>query len=549
MRTNRPVTAEEYRFPADLMLVSTTDPQGRILYGNAAFIEVSGFGKDELLGRPHNLVRHPDMPEEAFRDMWATLKGGQPWNGLVKNRRKNGSFYWVQANVTPLVSGGAIVGYLSVRVVPDDAAVRAAEQLYARMRAEQAAGAVRATLRAGVLVSGTLPSRLGQVLRMGPTGRVAAASAAAAAAAAAGLATLVAAGAAPPVLAGAALVGAAGVAGCTALAVRTFAITPIARLVSAANQLAAGDLTVAVRVHGHGEVAALSRALRQLSVNLRAVVGDARREVRQMSVATAEIAAGNQDLSARTESQAANLQQTAASMQQITDTVRQGVDSATQASTLAGRTRETTEAGSRAMNAVRETVLGITESSAKIGEIIGVIESIAFQTNILALNAAVEAARAGEEGRGFAVVAAEVRALAQRTSGAAREVRELIRASADQVAGGAALSREAQQTIGQVRDEVQRVTGVIHSMASASSEQLAGISQGNEAVTQLDTITQRNAALVEQVAVAAVDLRRQAQSVSDAMSVFAMGESDSAKPDAVALRRAARSGAREQVGV
>jgi aerotaxis receptor len=542
MRVNLPITQEEFPFPNGALLVSTTDPQGRILYCNPDFIRVSGFSGDELLGQPHNLVRHPDMPEEAFRDMWETLGSGRPWSGLVKNRRKDGRHYWVNANVTPLFSAGQITGFLSVRVAPDRAAVEAAEALYARMRQEKESGRLVHRLDGGAVWRDSAGNRIMRAIKLGPAARLGmwglvlggTASAAVAAAALAGWPVAA--------LTALALLGAAGVAAGVAMAAQQTILSPIRALVPVANQLAAGDLTVDVAASGTGVVAELGRALSQMSVNLRAVVGDATREVARMKAGAAEIAAGNQDLASRTESQAANLQETAASMEEITGTVRQSVASAEQANQLAERASHTTRSGSEALTAVTTTMQDISQGSARIGEIIGVIEGIAFQTNILALNAAVEAARAGEQGRGFAVVASEVRALAQRTSGAAKEVRELITASAQQVRQGAQLSDNAMRTMTQVLESVQEVTAVIETITTSASEQMSGMSQINEAVAQMDSITQRNAGLVEEVAASAMDLNQQAEAVANAMAVFTLqAHAARSQPTAVGLRKAAKA--------
>jgi aerotaxis receptor len=227
-------------------------------------------------------------------------------------------------------------------------------------------------------------------------------------------------------------------------------------------------------------------------------------------------------------------------MEQITSTVRNSVDSARQAAELAGRASEVTQRGSEAMGEVTRTMHVISESSRRIAEIIGVIDSIAFQTNILALNAAVEAARAGEQGRGFAVVASEVRALAQRTSGAAREIKQLIQASTEQVEDGNRLTTQAQETMNGALDSVRQVNAVIGEISSGAREQLLGISQVNEAVSQMDSITQQNAALVEEMAASSTQLQAQAASVAESVQVFKLDRSQAVMPDAVALRKTAR---------
>jgi aerotaxis receptor len=265
-----------------------------------------------------------------------------------------------------------------------------------------------------------------------------------------------------------------------------------------------------------------------------------------MRDATAEIAAGNQDLSSRTESQASSLEETAASMEQITGTVKLSVDSAQQAAVLAEQTIAVAQRSSEAVGQVTDTMHRISESSHRIGEIIQVIDSIAFQTNILALNAAVEAARAGEQGRGFAVVAAEVRALAQRTTGAAKEIKQLIDESTDKVQAGNRLTEAAQQTMRDALESVRQVGTMIGEISSGAREQLAGISQINEAMAQMDTITQQNAALVEEIAASAMQLQGQASTVAETVQVFRLGHGDVAMQDAVALRRAAKSAGGDQ---
>jgi len=281
-------------------------------------------------------------------------------------------------------------------------------------------------------------------------------------------------------------------------------------------------------------------------VNLVSVVGDARIEVDKMRRSTLEIAAGNRDLSARTESQAASLEETAASMEQITGTVRQSADSASQAARLAEAAGDVTRSGSRAVGTVVDSMKQIDESARRIGEIIEVIDGIAFQTNILSLNAAVEAARAGAHGRGFAVVAAEVRALALRTAGAAREVRALIEESGRTVEAGTRHADLARATIDEAVHSVLQVSALIQQISSGAHEQLTGIAQVNEAVGQLDAITQRNASLVQQVAASAVSLQGQAETVAASVRVFKLaGDRGVAAltTDAVSLRRAVKASA------
>ncbi|CAM4077806.1 PAS domain-containing methyl-accepting chemotaxis protein [Paracidovorax anthurii] len=540
MRVNLPVTTQEFPFPHGETLVSTTDLKGRILYCNPMFIEVSGYEREELLGQPHNMIRHPDMPQEAFRDMWETIASGLPWSAAVKNRRKNGACYWVMANVTPLVEDGRPVGYMSVRTEATREQIAAADALYARMRDEAQAGHAVHVLRRGRLVRRTPSGRMAEWLNIGLGGKVAMAFAAVwAAALLAGLAD-----GELGAFSALAWLAAAGVAMAGFAYVRRAAVAPLAAMVTAANRMAAGDLTQSLRVTRSDLMGDLQQALAQLNVNLLSIVRDARQESDKMRLSTREIAQGNQDLSARTETQASNLEQTAASMEQITGTVKQTAESARQASDLARQATGVAERTSGAVDGVAATMQEIQQSSGRIGEITRLIDSIAFQTNILALNAAVEAARAGEHGRGFAVVAAEVRSLSQRTLEAAKEIRGLIDESAARVNEGHVRTDGARKTMQESLDMVRRVGVLIGEIHGASSEQLMGISQVNTAVAHLDTITQQNAALVEQSAALAMELERQAQTVSDAVQVFrveAGGAGRAPAPDAVALRRAAKA--------
>ncbi len=534
MRQNTPVSGHEFPFPAGETLVSTTDLQGRILYCNPAFIAVSGFAREELLGQPHNLIRHPDMPEEAFRDLWATIESGMPWSAPVKNRRKNGDHYWVQANVTPLLRDGQPVGYMSVRTEAARDQIEAAERLYTRMRAEAQAGHTLHRLRAGELYRSDWLGRLQSGLRPGDNSWLLMATL--------GLALLgFAAGRALPGgwghLLAAAMIG-AGVAGAMLL-LRRRLLVPMGGLLARANQLAACDLTMALADSRSGTVGQLDRALNQLCVNTRSVVRDARSEIDRFALTTQEIAAGNGDLSSRTESQAGNLEQTAATMEQITGTVRQTSQAAGEALALAQTAVERTRQSSQTVHQVAAMMREIQGSSQRIGEITQVIDSIAFQTNILALNAAVESARAGEHGRGFAVVAGEVRALAQRSAQAAREIKQLISDSAGRVTSGTQIAESARAHLDGTLQAVEQVGSHIDHIHRGAAEQLDAISQVNQAVAQLDSLTQQNAAMVEQLAATAVSMEQQASNLTHTVRVFRLeGDGDTSQGDAVALRRA-----------
>ena len=514
MRNNQPVTGIEYLLKDGQSIVSKTDTKGRITYVNPSFVEVSGFDESELLGKAHNVVRHPDMPPEAFADLWRTLQAGEPWTGLVKNRRKNGDFYWVVANVVPVKEAGRVTGYMSVRTAPTREQVRAAEELYRKIRSGEAKDlvivrgqAVRAGWRRKVAALRELPltRRLGLMMS-------------AQAALMAGLGATSDSGAWQALAA----LGTAATLAAWADLHRSIA-RPLSQATSAVYARAGGDLATSCDIEGsggNGEIGRLQLALRQLNINLKAIVGDVRRNVGSIEHATRAIAAGNSDLAGRTEAQAASLEQTAGSLGQIAAAAGQNTENAVRAdqlvvgaSTVAGR-------GGDAVERVGNTMGRISESSTRIADIIGLIDGIAFQTNILALNAAVEAARAGEQGRGFAVVAGEVRNLAQRSAVAAQEIKALIGESVAAIGDGSALVGQAGQTMEQIVANVNRLAGAMREMADASDSQATQVREISLALGHVDGLTQQNAALVEEATAAAQSLHEQSQHLQEQVGRF-----------------------------
>jgi aerotaxis receptor len=512
MKLNLPVTGVDFEYDASQMLVSMTDLKGRIVHANDAFIAVSGFTREEIMGKAHNIVRHPDMPPEAFADLWQTLQAGLPWTALVKNRRKNGDHYWVRANVTPVMSGATVTGYLSVRVKPSREDVAAAEALYRDMRDGKK---LNVRIVNGQLVHTGLRGLVDAYVRRGLSARIASAV---------GLGALLPvataiAGLSPWIVATTAVVSAATVAG---YLIATISV-PMREVRDTVRRLAAADLAVTLNNGRYDELGQIAQGLTQTAVNLMAVVQDVSSGVQVLTTATSEIALGNTDLSRRTETQAANLEETAASMEELNSTVKNSAETARHAAQLAGTATTSAAKGGEMMKQMVATMDEISSSSSRIETIISVIDGIAFQTNLLALNAAVEAARAGTQGRGFAVVAAEVRNLAQRSAEAAREIKGLIGASVGKVEAGSHLVREAGKSIGEIVTQVGNVARLIEDISNATGEQTLGISQVNDAVGQLDQVTQQNAALVEEAAAAAESLNDQAARLAEAVSVFSLG--------------------------
>lgn len=520
MRLNLPVTDTEYEIDPKQSIVTTTDLNGNIVYANPYFVEASGFTEEELLGAPQNIVRHPDMPPAAFADLWASIKAGLPWRGLVKNRRKNGDFYWVFANATPVIEQGKIVGYMSVRTKPSRAQIETASKLYKQEKDKPGSLILRQgrVLRSrwhrwmATAMEAPISLRLGLIFSalLGATAvfgwQVWAPK------------TVVRLGLGPWLTAFAA-------ADFVAIAAFWYFISrsiigPLKEAVRLSQRMAGGDLTADIATVRGDEIGQMVRALCQLNTNLHSIVGDIRLNFGSMLNATRQISTGNTNLSARTDSQAAALEETAASIEEITSAVKHNAEHSLHGDGVANTALASAERGGTIVTKVVETIVEISESSQKISDIVGIINGIANQTNLLALNAAVEAARAGEAGRGFAVVATEVRDLAQRSALAACDIRQLIEDSVRKVTAGTVLARDAGAAMQDILASIRDVSGIMNEISQASNEQSTGIDQVNTAVTQLDEVTQQNAALVEQAAASTRSLEQQGSKLMEALSVF-----------------------------
>ncbi|MEO6559375.1 MAG: methyl-accepting chemotaxis protein [Burkholderiaceae bacterium] len=519
MRNNIPVTNSEYVLRDSETIVSKTDMDGNITYVNQDFLRVSGFAEDELLGMSHNIVRHPDMPMEAFDDLWRTLKCGKAWTGLVKNRCKNGDFYWVEANVAPLIESNKVVGYTSTRVKPSREQVSAASEVYRLIQS----GDTSFQIHEGNAVRRSAFGFLNIFRNFSISTKLS-----------------VAFGVMALLFVVSAIIGwlmqdgglqnggwlivvsmlGFSLAVVCGLALRKSILSPLRIALHDIGCMSSGDLSGKIVAQGDDELARVMQSLRILQINVKLMIGQIKQSTVMVNVGASEIATGNADLSARTVLQASRLEETASAMEELTSTVKQNADNAQEASKLVISTSAIAVKGGQAVDQVVNTMCSIRESSRKIVDIIAVIDSIAFQTNILALNAAVEAARAGEQGRGFAVVAAEVRGLAQRSAGAAKEIKALIVDSVDKVEAGSKLVDDAGKTMIEIVDSVKRAAAIMSEISSSSLEQSAGIEQVNEAITQMDEITQQNTALVEQAAAAAGTMQEQAVNLSQLVGVF-----------------------------
>jgi aerotaxis receptor len=513
------VTQTEYVLPDDEVIITHTDRSSRITYANPAFLASSQFSLEECMGQPQNIVRHPDMPKEAFADLWATIGSGQSWCGIVKNRRKDGGFYWVRANVTPMVEeGGRIAGYMSVRTKPTRAEIARAEHVYADIRNGRAHNF---QIDRGRLRDMSLMSRLGRLVTHLSLERGSWLV----------LGTLMALLSA--ILFTSARTAGMGITGWLSLAaiglvcanlyyVLRYVATPVRELQAAASKLLSGDTQTRISSDAVQSIDALAEGFEQLRVKLHGVLKDNHQAATEVHGGVSHVVNSSSDISNRTQEHAASLEETAASIEQITATVERNTEGARQAANLANESFELTARGRRIVSDMHATMGSILDSSRRIGDIVGIIDGIAFQTNLLALNAAVEAARAGEQGKGFAVVAQEVRSLAQRSASAAKEIKDLISVSSATVARGSELASEAETSMGLVVDSVQRVSQMIRDIEGASREQAAGVEQISQAVTQMDTITQRDAHAAQKLLETATELQSQSQYMFAAISAFAM---------------------------
>lgn len=672
MRNNQPTTSQEYVLSALQSPISRTDLHGKITFANADFMETSGYSEDELIGQPHNIVRHPDMPPEAFADMWAQLKAGRSWTGLVKNRRKNGDFYWVLANTSPMWDKDQIIGFASVRMKPPAGVIESTHAAYQRFRQGQASGW---RIKHGRVVRTGLPGVLERLVHPGIQGRL--------------IGLLLLASLFVVVMGGFGLMGMANTnqqveslyresahaigtldkmarlqwenhkmvavalskahvdgvpelvssveksqaevnrlwaeylaighepdekkiqneyeallgsfrsqavtptvdalrrgdtvqaaeiyggvgekqfsalqhnldaqlteqdvrakeameqAHATYVLARNVAVTamfagvalllalgwrlqrritgPLDDAVAISKQIAAGYLGNKIAVGAHDEMGQLMNSLHAMQQAQSSIAATVRASAQAVSTEAQDISQGNDALAARTEEQASSLQETASNMEQVASTVKQNIDNSRVANELAQEAGAIVSRGGQAIGEVVGTMDSIASSSRKITDIIGVIDGIAFQTNILALNAAVEAARAGEQGRGFAVVASEVRSLAQRSAGAAKEIKTLIEDSVHQVESGLVQVSDARKTIDASIDAVRRVADLMGEISHASDEQGQAIGRVATLVTRLDQATQLNVPMAEQAAQAAHVLQVKGQDLRRTAEVFRLG--------------------------
>ena len=509
MGRNTSVTQKEYFLKDGTTLMSTTNTGSYISYANSAFIDASGYEEGDLMGEPHNIIRHPDMPPAAFADMWFTIQQGDSWTGLVKNRRLDGDHYWVRANVTPVYHQDRLTGYISVRNIPLREEIDAAEKLYAAVNENNLKGH---RFYKGLLVRKGIFSFLSLFQWLSISRRI-------------NLALFI------SVLAifllQLAPVPLSVKMGATVIAFILLAMflqkqisVPLKQVLTQMQKVVSGRKADYFQFNRVDEIGLLMRMVNQSGLNLNSLVGDVNTQLTGIRKISQRIAEEGESLQKRTEETSADLHQTASAVEEIASAVKQTAETATEAMTRADETSRNAVKSGDVMKQTISMMQSVSRDNGQIVDIISVIDSIAFQTNILALNAAVEAARAGESGRGFAVVAAEVRNLAQHSASAAKEIKTLIEKNVANVSSGVVMVESTESHLTAMIDNVLQMSTMIKEIGTATQEQTQALQLINQSVSRIGVMTHNNNGMVEHVTDAACDLSARAARLQRAVQVF-----------------------------
>ncbi|MBA7854045.1 PAS domain S-box protein [Enterobacter sp. RHBSTW-00901] len=509
MRRNTPVTQNEYLLNEGSTLMSTTNTHSHITYANSAFIEASGYKEENLLGEPHNVIRHPDMPAEAFGDMWFTLQQGESWTGLVKNRRHNGDHYWVRANVTPVYQNESLTGYISVRNIPTREEIATSEKLYEKVRnneLKQHRFYKGLVVRRGILAFTSLFKRMSTTKRINSGITVTTL-----------LACLLVFSFPQSITQVSGLV-ALFIA--LALYLHVQISRPVKTIVHQMQRVVSGRKTDYYHFDRVDEIGLMMRLVNQSGLNLNSLVDDVGAQISGIGTISQQVAKEGVALQARSEETADDLQQTAAAVEEIASAVQQTAETAKEAIQMADRTSASANSGEAMMKQTIGMMQSISHDNSQIVDIIGVIDRIAFQTNILALNAAVEAARAGEAGRGFAVVAAEVRNLAQHSATAAKEIKLLIEKNVSSVNSGVEMVEQTETQLTVMVGNVLQMSSLIKEIGHATQEQTQALALINESISRIGVMTHNNTGMVDHVTRAANHLTQRTTRLQQAIAVF-----------------------------
>jgi len=538
MRNNQPVTGREYPFPQGKTVISYTNLKGQIIRANDDFVELSGFTKEELMGQPHNIVRHPDMPPEAYRDLWDTLKKGRPWSGLVKNRRKDGDHYWVRAYASPLADGS---GYVSVRVAASHQETSAAENLYARMRSDNS---IR--LDEGQVVSGNVFAKLMRLFRFGIATKLWLMSCS-------GVVALMLVIVAGWYDLGISTVVAIGSLGSIALLMQTWLTIHkikhgLLESRQAAESIAAGDLTQPLPPPTKDELGDLNAALSVMRNNLHELIASVREGITSLNQSSNDVSTSAHRSLKVTQMQSEAASGMAAAMEELSVSIDQVSEHASDAHRVSQTSSEQAVEGGRiihsaatemehiatAVNNVGGKIRGLEEYSAEISGIVNVIREIADQTNLLALNAAIEAARAGEQGRGFAVVADEVRKLAERTAISTKEISAMITKIQDgtkqavnemeigvkRVSDGVELARQAGNSVSSISDAAQHAARAVDDITHSIKEQSLAARDIAQRIEKIAQGTEENNAASSKTANSAKQMAELSKNLDELASRF-----------------------------